>query len=359
MGILIATPSLHSYDAVSNDVMQLKALLSAAGEEVSVYSEFCDPKLESALTERNKFVTLLNNPKNTLIYHHSVQWVHGEEIINASSCRIFLKYHNITPSNFFSYDPVRMHITAMGREQTKRFIESKKIECFIGDSHYNSQELIHNGAAPDRTHVIAPFHCVHDFDNVEKADDLSSNLKDGKHHILFVGRVAPNKGHKHLFRTLSRFVDFYGSKIHLHIVGGILEGDRPYLTELENLINELGIASIVSFHNKLSFRELHTYYNSVDAFLLMSEHEGFCVPILEAQYHNLPIVAWDQCAVGETMGSGQIVLPELDYETFAVALHRVITDPQLKKNITEIGLENFRKYEARILFKRTQELIYG
>lgn len=359
MSILIATPSLNTHDAVSNDVMQLRSHLLASGEDVQIYSEFIDPSLRSMVCEKHKYFALLKQAGNTLIYHHSVQWMIGEEIVRSARCRILLKYHNITPSNFFSYDPVRMHVTAQGREQTKRFIESKKINLYVGDSRYNSEELIHQGAPSEQTHVIAPFHCVHDFDNVEINPDLAKQLQDGNRHVLFVGRVAPNKGHKHLLRTISRYIDFYGKNIRLHVVGGILEGDRPYLEEIEDLILELGLASIVSFHNKLSFRDLHTLYSCSHAFLLMSEHEGFCVPILEAQYHKLPIVAWNQCAVGETLGGDQLILGELDYEIFAVALHRAMTDEALRETLVQKGELNFQKYESPILFKQTQELLYG
>ena len=79
---------------------------------------------------------------------------------------------------------------------------------------------------------------------------------------------------------------------------------------------------MIKFHQKVDLKTLHTLYKYSTVFLLLSEHEGFCVPILEAQYHNLPIVAWDQCAVGETLGSGQLLFQDCDYDSFAIAAHK-------------------------------------
>lgn len=360
MTVLIATPSLLPNDAVSNDVLQLRAFLVETGETVLLFAEFCHDSLRNLTVKYSDFVLDLKREENTLIYHHSVYWEIGEDLVRLAKCRVFMKYHNITPSKFFSYDPLRSSITAQGREQTRRFIQNSKFQLYISDSRFNSEELLACGAPAEASHIIAPFHRVHDFDRIPVNEGLKKKLEqDGRKHVLFVGRVAPNKGHKHLIQTLSRYVDFYGANICLHVIGGILAGDGPYLREIEDLIEKLSLADLVQFHDKLSFQDMHTFYDSCDAFLVMSEHEGFCVPILEAQYHRLPVVAWDHCAVGETTGREQLVMRDLDYDAFAVALYKVMHDKNLQERLISAGESNFQRFEAPLLLKKTRELLYG
>jgi len=357
--ILIATPSLVPNDAVSNDVLQQSRHLCAQGYVVKLFAEFCHETLRSTNSSRLEFEIDLKDKRNLLIYHHSVFWAIGDGLLVLSRCKIIFKYHNITPSQYFGFDSYRVHLTTEGRAQTTRFVQSGKVDLYIGDSHYNAQELIYAGASELQTKVIAPFHRIHDFDEVIPDPKLLAALEDDRKHILFVGRVAPNKGHLHLLRTVERYVAYYGSKIHLHIVGGITPGDKPYLQQIENEINSLKILGLISFHNKVTFEELSAYYKGSDAFLLLSEHEGFCVPILEAQYQSLPIVAWNQTAVAETIGPDQLVLKDLNYGEFAVALHRIFESDSLSSELVKNGKLNFTRFEAPRLLELTLEAIHA
>lgn len=356
--IIIVTPSLIPHDAVSNDVLQQRALLIAQGKPVVAYAELCHPSLTNLIATLDDVNKLVQMKNAVLIYHHSVHWVIGEEIILRSKCKVLMKYHNITPPEFFPNEPTLRAATSNGRLQTAKLISSQKFTKYIGDSQYNTNELIEAGAAVEDTAVIPPFHCVHDFDHTPLNMKLLKSLEDGKRHVLFVGRVVSNKGHRHLIKTISRYIDFYGSAIKLHIIGGLLNGDFSYLKELEDLVSDTGTADAIDFHDKINFSDLHTYYHGCHAFLLMSEHEGFCVPILEAQYHKLPIVALARGAVAETMGAKQIVFDEVDYDNFAVALHKVLTDQALRKSLQEVGYENFLKYESPKILDKTIEALH-
>ena len=91
--------------------------------------------------------------------------------------------------------------------------------------------------------------------------------------------------------------------------------------------------------------------------MLLSEHEGFCVPIMEAQYFQLPIIAWNQCAVGETLGNGQLLFDKCNYDTFAIAINRLVTDIKLKNKLIQSGLENLKQYDNSETIKKTLMLI--
>ena len=91
--------------------------------------------------------------------------------------------------------------------------------------------------------------------------------------------------------------------------------------------------------------------------MVLSEHEGFCVPIMEAQYFQLPIIAWNQCAVGETLGNGQLLFEKCNYDTFSVAIHRLTTDLKLKNKLIQNGTDNLKQFDNTETIKKTLMLI--
>src|SRR5690606_6245984 len=118
-----------------------------------------------------------------------------------------IKYHNITPHSFYErYDGPSTYACREGRKQTEEIAQLAKIERFIGASRYNAQELLELGVPESKISVIAPLHKTHDFDKLEPNAILRNELSDGKINVLFVGRVVPNKGHKHLIETINRYV---------------------------------------------------------------------------------------------------------------------------------------------------------
>src|SRR5690606_25477945 len=106
-----------------------------------------------------------------------------------------------------------------------------------------------------------------------------------------------------------------------HIVGGCSPDLLTYKRELDARISHYSLEGHVRFWQHLPFSQVVGLYKSCDAFLLMSEHEGFCVPVLEAQFAGLPVVAHASTAVIETLGENQLCLEGLKYERYAAALH--------------------------------------
>ena len=184
-----------------------------------------------------------------------------------------------------------------------------------------------------------------------------NNVNSSRKNILFVGRIAPNKGHYHLIRTLRRYIHNYGINVRLHLVGEVNPALGKYYKFLENEIEKNSLSDFVKFHQKVDSQTLYTFYKYSTVLLILSEHEGFCVPIIEAQHFRLPIVAWNQCAVGETLGDGQLLFENCDYDTFAIAINRLVTDMNLKKKLIQNGLENLKQYENSKTIKKTLMII--
>ena len=93
--------------------------------------------------------------------------------------------------------------------------------------------------------------------------------------------------------------------------------------------DELGLADAVRHGEGLTAAQLAAWYEDADVFVCLSEHEGFCIPLLEAMRAGTPIVAFDAGAVAETLGDAGILLPEARPATVAAAVDRVHRDDRL------------------------------
>jgi glycosyltransferase involved in cell wall biosynthesis len=353
MSILIIARAIYEGDAVGIDVLQQYRLLKENGFDVYMYAEIASAKLSNAIIQKNQLNDILNNGNNDVIYHHCVFWPQGENIIRAAESRVFMRYHSVTPSSFFEpYCEVESGVAALGEMQTKRLIQSGKIHHYIATSMFTKNDLKRHGAGDGDITVVPPFHTVDDFGNAKPGKRALKETNNGKINVLFVGRLAPNKGHRHLIETVRAYTELYDRDIRLLMVGRIGARLHPYYSELKRMVAYYNLSDLVSFKKGVSFEDLHAYYSSCDLFLVMSEHEGFCVPIIEAQYHRVPVIALDRCAVGDTLGKEQLIFKDPDYITFACAVHSVSHDDKVRQYLVEKGYNNYLKYNLPDLGKQ-------
>ena len=121
------------------------------------------------------------------------------------------------------------------------------------------------------------------------------------------------------------------------MVGGAISD--AYQTAVEKFADELGLGHAVEFAGSVSHEELIAYYGAADAFVCLSNHEGFCVPLLEAMYHQLPIVAYTNTAVPETVQGAGLILPNKEPVRVAAAVDRVVRDSVLRATLAEAAAE--------------------
>lgn len=347
MKIIIYCSPIVKNDAIGNDILIQYQYLNNYGIETKLFALSADKNTEKLLLSREQFVNLIQDKANILIIHYGSHWDGLLEDIKISMCSIIFKYHNITPSYFFNNysNYVKMYVET-SRQKLKEIIDSNRIDYYWADSYYNAQELISMNVDKADITLIPPFHKVLDFENVEIDIALQETLNTGVFNVLFVGRVAPNKGHIHLIETIRSYKKVYGNNIHLNIVGSISCELRGYYKKLKKLVNTYSLNDMISFYDHVTFEQLNTFYSTADVFLLMSEHEGFCVPILEAQYHNIPIIALDRAAVKETLGVEQLIYEKVDYGIFASAIYTLTTDKEVHTYLAKQGYNNFLKYET-------------
>jgi len=350
MKICICVNTLLENDAIGNDVAGQWSVLDRAGMRAAVFTDICEqPQMAGAILDDPAMDRFIEQPENLLIYHLAGAWDKGLELLQKARCRVMVKYHNITPPAFFRSYANYENFCTNGRVQMKIIAGLEKVERFLCDSWFNAQDFEAQGVGRDRICIVPPFHRLDDFEQVEIDPGLARTLDDQKVNLMFVGRVVPSKGHPHLIAVAARYTAMYDRALRLVIIGKIDPSMGAYLDELNRQIHSHHLQDIVSIKNAVSFQELHTCYSACHGFLLMSLHEGFCLPVLEAQYHGLPIIALKAGAVPETMGSNQLVLDTPDYTRFAAAVHLLYKDPGVRQYLAEQGRQNLSRFSTTVL----------
>jgi glycosyltransferase involved in cell wall biosynthesis len=248
---------------------------------------------------------------------------------------LIANHHNFTPLRFVqAWDPAATHGVTWGRRQLQQL--APRCALGIADSRFNEIDLQEAGFAET---VVVPVLVDLTGSDDDVDDALLARLHDAKsdggRDWLFVGRVAPNKCQHDLVAALAAHRRAYGSRDRLHLVGA--PTSAAYSFALERFVDALGLEDAVDITGPVSAGALTAYYRAADCLVCVSEHEGFCVPLLEAMHHRVPVVAFGAGAVPETVGDGGLVLERKDPETVAAAAERVLTDGALRAALVAAG----------------------
>jgi glycosyltransferase involved in cell wall biosynthesis len=328
-------PTLASRDAIGGHVVQLRDLLRSRGFESDIF-------YGNASADRFDFgfpISRLGDPSSTdrvLLYQLSI----GSgvaDIFRDRSERKFVNYHNITPASLLeAWLPAVGEEVRWGRSQLRDL--APVTEFAVADSMFNERELQAAGYK-----VTATVPLLLDLDSFAGSPDptlarrLRAEKADGGTELLFVGKVSPHKGQHDLVKALATYRRLYDPVARLRLVGGAISED--YQKAVERFADELGLGDAVEFAGSVSHEELIAYYANTDVFLCLSNHEGFCVPLLESMYHQVPIVAYTNTAVPETVASAGLVLPDKEPVRVAAAIHRVVTDQALQATLARAASE--------------------
>jgi glycosyltransferase involved in cell wall biosynthesis len=355
--IHLLTPGLAPYDAVGNDIAQMRSALTESGYTVRIFAEGIHPACAS-IAEPISLApkALWRSSEDILIYHHCTWWAAGEEILYNTQNRIVFRYHNITPAPFFApYSPAYTQGCEFGAEATKRLATLPNM-LIVGASTYNCRDLIALGANPDNCRVLAPLHLTEELGREMFDIPTLSRYSGATANILFVGGVKPNKGHARAIRVFAEYNRHFNDRSRLIFAGGIDERLTGYVNDLKTLASQLGVADRVIFTGSVTAAQIKSLYISADVFLCTSEHEGFCVPLVEAMYFRVPIVAWGVTAVPETMGECGFVLEEWNELVFAAHIDRVLEDDRTAERLGTLGR---RRYQGAFAPKVLRQKLNG
>jgi glycosyltransferase involved in cell wall biosynthesis len=349
MQFLLMHRTVAEHDAISYDILEINRLLCRS-HQVQLFCEHFARLDGISQIDANAAMSLLAGDLCFPIYYHSTYWPEGERLLSLTNGRIVFKYHNITPPSYFAQVPDYWQACIAGREQTYRFVRQYPKAMWLTDSLFNLREL---GLDAGVFHRVVPPFVGASGSGGSALDEavLRELLTDKRIHLLFVGRIAPHKGHLFLLDVVYRYRQFYGKDVILHIIGKRDEACRRYAEAILAKIAELGLSDSVEMLGEVDASRLVSYFLGSDAYLCCSEHEGFCAPIVEAQSLHLPVVAFASSAIPETIGRGQILLGD-DAGAYAHALHRLRADEKFRQLTIQNGRRN---YMERFTYERTAQ----
>ena len=312
-------------DAIGHEVLGIQRALLASGYESEIFVETADRRLEHLTTDYREMVGGFS-PEDVIIHHFSIG-SRASRTAYALPGRMLLVYHNITPPEYFiGVHKDLVKLCFRGRRELTAYV--RRSELAVGDSEYNRVELESIGFP--RTGVLP---VVPDFSHLDvEPDPLSAGaFDDGWTNVMFVGRVIPNKKFEDVIRAFHVYRTRHNPRSRLLLVGSY-SGFERYLAMLTGLAARLGTPD-VHFLGHVSNEELTALYDVADLFLCASEHEGFCVPLVESFYKGVPVLASAATAVPATMDGGGVLYTTKDPYEIARIMDGILADPAVSDAI--------------------------
>ena len=312
-------------DAIGHEVLGIQRALRRAGYESDIYVETADPRLEDLTLDYRDLVGVVT-PDDVLIHHFSIG-SRASRTAYALPGRMVLVYHNITPPEYFiGVHKDLVKLCFRGRRELTAYIA--RCDLALGDSEYNRQELAALGFADTGVLPVVP-----DFTHLDVRPDytLAGGFDDEWTNVMFVGRVIPNKKFEEVIRPFHVYRTRHNPRARLLLVGSY-SGFERYLSMLHALVARLGTPD-VHFLGHVSNEELSALYDVADLFLCASEHEGFCVPIIEAFHKRVPVLAYAASAVPATMDGAGVLYDTRDPADVARLMEAVLADPEIERAV--------------------------
>jgi L-malate glycosyltransferase len=327
IGVHQVLATLGYGDAIGHEVLGIQRVLRNAGYESEIFVETADYRLEPQTRDYRELVDC--SRRDNLLLHHFSLGSKASRTAFALPDRMALIYHNITPPEYF----VGVHRTLArqcfrGRRELRAYAD--RCDLALGDSEFNRQDLEALGFP--RTAVLP---VVPGFSHLDTEPNalVARGFDDEWTNVLFVGRMIANKKIEDLIRFFHAYHAFFNPRSRLLLVGA-QSGFERYAASLNQLVAALE-AGHVHFIGHVSDEELVAFYDVADVFLCASEHEGFCVPIVEAFYKQVPVIAYAATAVPSTMDGAGVLFHDKDPMHVAALIDAVVSNASLQDAIVE------------------------
>ena len=321
-------PAAHRGDAIGDSARAVRDMLRGMGHDSEIFALTIDDDMR---TEVRPFADAAATEGDVTIFHFALPSPMTEPFARLRGAKV-LQYHNITPASFFAaYDPGLFRLAALGRLELATL--AGRVDLALGDSDFNRRELEELGFA--RTGVMPIAVNTRRITDAPPRPALERILADGLINILFVGRIVPNKrieDHIRLAEMYKRYVDSY----YRFIFVGRYDGLPTYYAQVRALIAQYEmLPDRFWFTGPVPDEDLAAFYRWSDAYVSLSEHEGFCVPLVEAMAADVPIVAYAAGAVPETLGGAGLLFSPKDMEVAAELVGSVVYDRKLRDGVLE------------------------
>ncbi|MGH9062714.1 MAG: glycosyltransferase family 4 protein [Acidimicrobiales bacterium] len=333
-------PSLAPRDAIGAHALALQELLREMGFRSELFADEVRPEMAGCALPYRRYQGAGRPPAGRrqerapawLLYHSSIGSPVADFLARREEPKL-VYFHNITPRSLVeAWDPAVGQAAATGWSQLLRL--APQAAAGFANSRYSEAALAAAGVSP--TAVVPLLVDVGALDReVDEACLRGLEATRRGAELLFVGRISPHKAQHRLIQVLAAYRRAYDPAARLHLVGG--PASASYSEALGRYVAELGLDGAVDLAGSVSDGALAAHYRNADAFVCASSHEGFCVPLLEAMHHGLPIVAYGAAAVPETVGGAGLVVGSRAPTVLAAAVHRALTDGGLRRAMAGVA----------------------
>jgi glycosyltransferase involved in cell wall biosynthesis len=342
-------------DAIGNHARALGRLLRSWGFRSEIYAHYAHPEVAH---ECKPLTDLPATADGAIFYHYSTLSAEASQALAVFKGKKAIIYHNITPAYFYApYSQPICRLLCAARAELGQF--RSLVDMTLGVSAYNCAELTAAGYAnPRRLPLLLDFEA---FAEQPPPAAMLRRFDDDWKNFLFIGRLAPHKRQEDVIRAFAWYNRFINRRSRLLLVG-TAGGLERYLYHLREVVQSLDIEEHVIFAGHATQAELAAYYHLANVFLCMSEHEGFCVPLVESMCHRLPVIAYAAAAVPETLGGAGVLVHDKDYPMIAEMAHLLIEDERLRDEVVrrqQERLADFAPASIASQFKHYVEELVG
>ncbi len=344
-------PSLVAGDAISGHVVGVKRALEDLGHRSEIFVGEVGAYPVPGVTTRP--AGELDAAADAVFYHLSVGSSLTDRFLALPGRRVVV-YHNVTPPRFFEgWDPPMADVMRGGYADLERC--APLCALGIGDSELDRSALDAAGFSPtDVLPILIDPDALDVVPDPDAAADLGGRRRRGRI-WLFVGRFAPNKCQADVVRAFAAYRRAVDPDATLLLVGGRFTGS--YQDAVLDLAATLEVGDGVIARGPVSQAELAACYRAADVFVCLSEHEGFCVPLVEAMHHRVPVVAFAAGAVPETAGGAAVVLRDKDPVVVAAAVSEVLGDERLRAEMVRRGSSRAQEFDIARVRDRLPQLL--
>lgn len=341
MKIVQVVDGYRKGDGVGNVIAALNEFLKRKGYETLI----CSRQLEYADIDSEIF------GNDTVVFYHLA--LLSDPIIRHLKCKKILIFHNITEPELLegAHEERRIWASAGMYDTAKT---AGYFDMAITFSEYSRKCLVDMGWHPEDIYVL-PILVRFDHFSAEPSKTIIETYKGNSVNILFTGRVYPNKKQEDVIAAFAAYKEKYQKNAKLFLVGSIAKGN--YYPSLLAYAAKLGVSDSVIFTGHVTFAEYLAYYYIADIYLCMSAHEGFCIPLAEAMYFGIPIIAHASTAVPDTLGGSGILLYSRVPEAIAEIMDTVVTNDGYRQEIIDGQYARLEQLQPKVLEERYLEIL--
>ncbi|MBW7859093.1 MAG: glycosyltransferase, partial [Leptonema sp. (in: Bacteria)] len=352
------TAGIAEGDAVTNYALGLDAYFREKKifKSTAIFAEAFAGRRPKNVHHLATYTPLAND---IIVYHHSVGLLYLDSFL-LKDVKPLIVYHNITPSQFYlKWDFRAAARMDLGRRQLHRLAQFNSPTVAL--SEFSANELRQTGF---KNVTVLPYPILNNSkskstkkENINQDQRWQQWINESTPYLLYVGRIAPNKGIDNLLKIFDRIKKL--GDYRLIIVGAFRSANDSYGRYLRDLVVDMQLQAAVCWTGYVDDQDLLAIRSGASVFLSLSEHEGFGVPFVEAMVSQVPILAYccDSSSVSEVLGGCGIGFSTIDYDWLTKVTVQLIHDHQLRELVIDGQNRRLSDLQAIDVFGSFHKLI--